>query len=217
MSNSFWHNANAIRYSSIKLNDLPNSIPDWVIDSSQSALLVHDMQCYFLDRFQVGAEPVESLRKNVARLVEISRRCGVPVIYTAQPGGMTKEQRGLLRDFWGEGMKATPEQRSIASEIAPRPVDIVLDKWRYSAFVRTGLDRQLANRGVRQLILCGIYAHVGVLASALDAYGRDIETFVVGDATADFDRERHLHALQHLARTCARVLHTDQAIREIEE
>ncbi|CAO0836759.1 hypothetical protein SMICM17S_04668 [Streptomyces microflavus] len=29
----------------------------------------------------------------------------MPVAYTAQPGSMTPEQRGLLKDFWGPGIR----------------------------------------------------------------------------------------------------------------
>ncbi len=57
----------------------------------------------------------ESLRAGlVANAARLRRWCveqGVQIAYTAQPGSMTEEQRGLLKDFWGPGMRASPADR----------------------------------------------------------------------------------------------------------
>lgn len=42
-----------------------------------------------------------------------------------------------------------------------------------------------------QLVICGVYGHIGCLTTALDSFMRDFETFVVGDAIADFSAEDH--------------------------
>lgn len=56
-----------------------------------------------------------------------------------------------------------------------------------------------------QLVLCGVYAHVGVLATAIEAFTNDIQVFLVADATADFSAEYHRSALKYAAERCARV------------
>ncbi len=70
----------------------------------------------------------------------------MPVAYTAQPGSMTDEQRGLLKDIWGPGMRAEPADREMVPELAPADGDWVLTKWRYSAFVRTDLLERMSRR-----------------------------------------------------------------------
>ena len=98
-----------------------------------------------------------------------------PSVYTAQPGGMTDEQRGLLKDFWGPGMRVDPADRQVVDELAPGRGDWYFTKWRYSAFFRSGLLEQMREHGRDQLIVCGVYAHVGVLMTAVEAFTNDIQ------------------------------------------
>lgn len=215
-TNTYWDTAQTIQYDMPRSTEYPSPIAPWRASSKRSILLIHDMQRYFLERFDTTEQPATSLIANVERTMTTARRLGVPIVYTAQPGSMTPEQRGLLRDFWGPGMTVSPEHRQIIDQLAPRPEDLLLDKWRYSAFARTPLEKFIRGTGRDQLVICGIYAHVGVQATAVDSYTRDLETFVLADAVADFDRAQHLHALDYTARTSARVLPTSIALAEWE-
>ncbi|TWP50542.1 isochorismatase family protein [Lentzea tibetensis] len=181
--------------------DLPESIPQWTFDPERAVLLVHDMQLYFLSPFP---EPMrEELVAAAAALRDQCAKRGVQVAYTAQPGSMTDEQRGLLKDIWGPGMRANGQNQEIVPQLAPADGDWVLTKWRYSAFARTDLLERCRAAGRDQLVLCGVYAHVGVLATALDAYSNDIQPFFVADATADFTEDHHRMALDYAAARCA--------------
>jgi isochorismate hydrolase len=191
--------------------DLPTAIPQWAIDPDRAVLLVHDMQRYFLDPFP---EPLRrEVVDNVARLRDRCAALGVPVAYTAQPGGMTTSQRGLLKDIWGPGMRTTPQDREVVPEVAPVAGDWVFTKWRYSAFFNTELLERMRAGGRDQLVVCGVYAHVGVLATAIEAFSNDLETFLVADAVADFSATEHRMALDYAARRCAVVTLTDEVLR----
>lgn len=181
--------------------EVPANIAPWSIDWEQAVLLVHDMQRFFLK--PLPPLPREDLVRNAAALLAHGRAHRVPVAYTAQPGGMSERERGLLRDFWGPGMAAAPADRRVVAELAPVPGDIVFTKWRYSAFHRTGLLRWMREKRRNQLVICGVYAHIGVLATAVDAFTHDIRTFIVADAVADFSAEHHLLALRYAATRCA--------------
>ena len=61
-----------------------------------------------------------------------------------------------------------------------------------------------ARRGRDELLLCGVYAHVGVLATVAEAFTRDIQTFFVAHTTADFSQDHDRSALAHAAERCAR-------------
>ncbi|MEU6996218.1 isochorismatase family protein [Streptomyces sp. NPDC046465] len=183
--------------------DLPAAAVSWTADADRAVLLVHDMQRYFLKPFPAGLR--QDLVDNAAQLRDRCAGLGIPVAYTAQPGGMSDAQRGLLKDFWGPGMRPAPEDRQVVDALAPTEQDWLLTKWRYSAFFKTDLLQRMRAAGRDQLILCGIYAHVGVLATAVDAFTHDIQPFFVADATADFSQDYHRSALTYAAERCAQV------------
>ncbi len=196
-------------------HELPPNTARWSVDPRRAALLVHDMQRYFLAGYPVGQAPVTDLVRNAIRLREHCAALGVPVVYTAQPGGMTRQQRGLIKDFWGDGMTVAPHDRRIVDGLEPAPGDLVLTKWRYSAFQRTELAGVLRDGGRDQLLLCGVYANIGVLLSAADAFSADIQPFMVADAVADLTAGEHRAALGYAAARCAVVATTDTVLRQL--
>lgn len=196
-------------------SDLPENRVSWTPDPARAVLLVHDMQNHFLRAFTRGRAPLVDLMANVLALRERCSDLGMPVVYSAQPGGQTPRQRGLQLDFWGDGVGADPADAAIADELAPRPDDVLLTKWRYSAFQRTGLAELLERLGRDQLVICGIYAHIGVLMTAGEAFMRDVQAFVVADAVADFSLDHHRMALTYAAGRCAVTLSTRQVSRAL--
>jgi isochorismate hydrolase len=186
--------------------DLPRNTAAWTVDPDRAVLLVHDMQRYFLRPFPGTQAPGAELVANAVLLREQAAARGVPVAFTAQPGGMTDEQRGLLKDFWGPGMRVDPADREVIEPLAPAPGDWMLTKWRYSAFFRSDLLERMRAAGRDQLIVCGVYAHVGVLMTAVEAFTNDIRPFLVADAVADFSADYHRLALEYAAERCAMVV-----------
>jgi isochorismate hydrolase len=190
--------------------DLPKNQVGWSADPARAVLLLHDMQEYFLAPYARGASPFTELMANTQRLRERAAALGMPVVYSAQPGGMDAEQRGLLHDFWGAGMSKEDSDVRIVDELKPAEGDIVLTKWRYSAFVRSELREVFERSGRDQLIVAGVYAHVGCLMTAADAFSADIQPFFVADALADFSEDYHRLALTYAAERCAAVVSTEQ-------
>ncbi|MEU9224286.1 isochorismatase family protein [Streptomyces massasporeus] len=183
---------------------LPENLAQWAPRPERAVLLVHDMQRYFLNALP---NPLRTeLVHNAAMLRKRCAALGVPVGYTAQPGRMTDEQRGLLKDFWGPGMRTDPADREVTPELAPAEGDWTFTKWRYSAFFRSDLLERMRRSGRDQLVLCGVYAHVGVLTTALEAFTNDIQTFLVADALGDFSESHHRLALDYAAQRCAMVV-----------
>ncbi|WP_136024731.1 isochorismatase family protein [Microbacterium sp. K27] len=193
------------------VDEYPEGRVDWTLDPTRSAILVHDMQQYFVDAFADADGPVGLAIGHIARLLDAARAAGVPVIYTAQPAGQDPVDRGLLSEFWGPGLQ-DEESAAIVDELRPVAGDTILTKWRYNAFIRTPLRETLAAQDRDQLVIVGVYAHIGCLLTAADAFMNDIRPFLVADAVADFSREDHLFALDYAANRCARVLDTDTAL-----
>jgi bifunctional isochorismate lyase/aryl carrier protein len=182
----------------------------WRPDPRRAALLIHDMQGYFVDFFPPGRSPTTELIANIGQARAAARTGGLPVIYSAQPGRMPPADRGLLHDLWGPGMTDDPGDRDIIAELTPGPDDFVVTKRRYSAFFGTPLAALLSSLGRDQLIVCGVFANIGCLLTAADAFSHDLQTFLLADAVADFSLPEHLMALDYAARRCAVTMTTDR-------
>ncbi|SHH53291.1 isochorismatase family protein [Massilia sp. CF038] len=191
---------------------MPSNRVDWKIEPARAVLLIHDMQDYFLDFYDSAAAPIPALLAQVNALRDACDAAGVPVVYTAQPAEQGKKERGLLTDWWGPGVTAQPHRASVAAALAPRAHDTVLVKWRYSAFVRSDLLARMQAQGRDQLIVCGVYAHIGCLMTAADAFMHDIQPFLVGDALADFSAEQHAMALDYVSQRCGVVSSAEQVM-----
>ena len=194
---------------------------NWRVDPARAALLVHDMQRYFVRAFELerDGQPLPDAQINIAianirRLLDAAHAVNIPVYYTAQPPRQNPADRRLLTDFWGDGLQ-DDENAQILDELAPTEADTVLTKWRYSAFVRSPLEEQLKDLGRDQLIIGGIYAHIGCLTTALEAFMRDIQPFMVADALADFTEKEHRMACEYASGRCARVLNTAEVLENI--
>ena len=57
----------------------------------------------------------------------------------------------------------------------------------------------MRGHGRDQLVICGVYAHVGILMTAHEGFSNDIQTFLVADAIADFSADFHRMALEYAA------------------
>jgi len=152
--------------------------------------------------------PFEALVPAVApcrELIALARSHGVPVIYTRYVYRHDFRDAGLLA---GELMPVLREQRAlvagsadaeIIAELAPEPEDFVVDKNRPSAFYATPLETWLHGLGVKELVVCGVTTNCCVETTVRDASQRDYRCFVIGDAVAEFDPERHRVALESMA------------------
>ena len=194
---------------------------NWRVDPARAALLVHDMQRYFVRAFELERDgqtlpdaQINIAIANIRRLLDAAHAANIPVYYTAQPPRQNPADRRLLTDFWGDGLQ-DDENARILDELAPTEADTVLTKWRYSAFVRSPLEEQLKDLGRDQLIIGGIYAHIGCLTTALEAFMRDIQPFMVTDALADFTEKEHHMACEYASGRCARVLNTAEVLEHI--
>ncbi|EKM23135.1 isochorismatase family protein [Vibrio sp. HENC-03] len=195
---------------------IPENRVNWSVDPQRAVLLIHDMQQYFLNFYDVESDLIQTLTRNIQTIKQTCIDAGIPVVYTAQPGDQKQEDRALLTDFWGPGLKADDSITRIFPALAPTEQDIVYTKWRYSAFQRTPLKAMMDETGRDQLIIVGIYAHIGCLQTAAEAFMTDIQAFMVSDAVADFSESDHEMALNYVAGRCGYVLDKQQLLSQVE-
>ena len=69
----------------------------------------------------------------------------------------------------------------------PQGKEIVLEKQKASAFIKTSLENEISQLKVPSIVLTGFTAGECIDATARHASDLEIPTFVIGDATATFD------------------------------
>ena len=198
---------------------LPKSSPEnrtnWYVEPKRAVLLIHDMQQYFLDYFDAESDLVQKLIANIQTIKQACVEAGIPVVYTAQPGDQCPKERALLTDFWGPGLKAEHQVTRIVESLEPTQDDLLLTTWRYSAFQRTSLQAFMQEEKRDQLIIVGVYAHIGCLQTASEAFMNDIQAFMITNAVADFSLDEHEMALNYVAGRCGHVLDKDQFLHQV--
>ncbi len=170
------------------------------LDVRRSALLVVDMQNFFLDPsspafLRAGIAILPGLK----RLIGASRKAEVPVIYTSHAHHPGKIDAGILGWWWNEMCIEGTEDSRIHPEIEPKQEEKIIHKHRYSAFYNTDLETILRCMKIEDIVISGVMTNICCESTAREAYFRDYRTFFLADATATGTEEMHLASLLNLA------------------
>ncbi|HID93079.1 MAG TPA: cysteine hydrolase [bacterium (Candidatus Stahlbacteria)] len=183
---------------------------------SKAALLVIDMQNFFLDpKSPTFVEGGLAIIPNVQKLIQAFRLNNRPVIYTAHVHKSAELDGGILAWWWqGICIEGTPEAK-IHPDIAPLPEEKVIYKRRYSAFYNTELDVVLRCLKIEDIVVSGIMTNICCESTTRDAYFRDYRIFFIADATGSVNEELHLATLKNVAFGFAYVATIDEIMEQI--
>jgi nicotinamidase-related amidase len=187
---------------------------DFTMTTARCALVIIDMQRDFLEPGGFGAmlgNDVGLLRRAIAptaRLLAAARAGGMLVIHTREGHRPdltdlppAKKARGKLPTTIGDAgpmgrilIRGEPGH-DIIPELYPVAGEPVVDKPGKGAFFATDLGAILKNRGISQLLVCGVTTEVCVNTTVREANDRGYECLVVEDCCASYFPDFHRQGL----------------------
>jgi isochorismate hydrolase len=164
---------------------------------TNSALLVLDMQDYFLDPSSHAWIPsAEAILPGIQDLIQAYYRNSLPVIFTQHIDSAAGE--GMMPSWWRDTIQPENPLRKLDSRLDVSR-GAVVQKSQYDAFHRTNLEEMLQDRGVGQVVICGVMTHLCCETTARSAFMRGFEVFFLVDGTATYNESFHLASLLNLA------------------
>lgn len=174
-------------------------------DPQTTALVIIDMQRDFVDPGGFGealGNNVSLLRKAIPptkRVLQAAREAKLLVIHTREGHRpdlsdlpAAKKARGKLpagigdKGPMGRILVRGEYGHDIIDELKPNPDEPVIDKPGKGAFYATDFDSVLKNRGIKQLVVCGVTTEVCVNTTVREANDRGYDCLVLEDCVASY-------------------------------
>jgi len=186
------------------------------LNREKSALLIIDMQDFFLDphspSFTCGGLAILPV---LTRLANVFREKNRPVIYTRHVHHPDNLDSGIMGGWWKGMCFEGSAESEIHHAITPLPSEKVIFKHRYSAFYNTDLETILRCLKIEDLVVSGIMTNMCCESTARDAYYRDYRVFFLADGTGCINEEMHLASLLNLSFGFAYVTTADRIISDL--
>jgi nicotinamidase-related amidase len=182
-----------------------------LVEPARTALLLVDMQRDFVERgglfatLGIDLTMYDQMRPRLAALLDAARRHGVLVIHvqnTALPDRMSDSPAQIrfnLRMHEAARRDGPPLRYTLPGtpghefvrELAPLPGELVVRKYRSSAFWGTNLELLLRSNGIQTVVVGGCTTEGCVESTARDAMFSDHYVVIADDCVASDDRVQH--------------------------
>jgi nicotinamidase-related amidase len=198
------------------------------IDPHKTALLVIDMQNYFVKQGHQNETPLaREIVPNINRLAAELRRRGGHVVWIRNGTHDTRESWSNYHNYLQTRERA--ELRLKAMDIGGdgyefwhlndiRPEDAQITKKRYSAFIAgsSDIERHLRDRNIDTLLITGTATNVCCESSARDAMMLNFKVVMVSDGCATDTDEQHNASLSAFYGQFGDVQSVDEALQSLE-
>ena len=194
--------------------NVPAEPYEFEFDPRHCALLIIDMQRDFVDPGGFGealGNDVSLLRKTIEpikNVLDAARQKKMLVIHTREGHRQdlsdlppSKKLRGKLKAGIGDPgpmgriLVRGEFGHDIIDELKPAPGEPVVDKPGKGAFYATDLELILRDRGINQLVVCGVTTEVCVNTSVREANDRGYDCLVLEDCVGSYFPEFQTAAL----------------------
>jgi isochorismate hydrolase len=182
---------------------LANSLPEILLEKKssfqpeRSALLILDMQSYFLDPSSHAFIPsANAIVPGLIKLAQSYYTHNLPVIFTQHLN--SQQDAGSMSRWWKDLITIDNPLSAIIPDF-DFSNRYVLRKSQYDAFFQTGLQEILHSKGISQVVISGVMTHLCCETTARSAFMRGFEVFFLIDGTATYNQDYHLAALLNLS------------------
>ncbi len=163
----------------------------------QSALLILDMQDYFLSPDSHAYIPsATAILPGLQALIAAFTQYKLPIFFTQHIN--TIENAAMMATWWRELITPDHPLGAISPPLEPSR-GVILRKPQYDAFFQTDLEARLQQLAVHQLVICGVMTHLCCETTARSAFVRGFEVFFPVDGTATYNQQFHQATLTNLA------------------
>ncbi len=163
----------------------------------RSALLVLDMQEYFLDPSSHAYIPsVDAVLPGILALAQGYYAHRLPVIFTQHLDAVP--DAGMMSSWWQAAILPGNPLSDLCSRLEAS-AGIVIRKSQYDAFYQTNLEAYLHDKEVNQVVISGVMTHLCCETTARSAFVRGFEVFFLVDGTATYNLSFHQAALLNLS------------------
>jgi len=164
---------------------------------SHSALLVLDMQDYFLEASSHAYIPsAKAIIPGIKSLIQAYTALGLRIVFTRHLN--TPQDARLMASWWHDLITDKDPLSQITTELDTTAA-IVLQKSQYDALYKTPLEKILHDWAVTQVVICGVMTHLCCETTARSAFMRGFEVFFTVDGSATYNEEFHRATLINLS------------------
>ena len=177
-----------------------------------NGIVVLEMQNDFYDpeSFIFVGEMAKAMIPNIQKLIKAARGMKVPLIYC---------NNTYIKDDYLYGK--TPlhcfpgtAQYEIIDEVKPEEEDHIIPVYAMDAFLNSLLERILRSLKISRLFITGLSTDIGCLLTAMGAFQRGFEVYLISDCCATRSEEKHQMALNYL-KPFTKVVTADEAIEKL--
>ena len=207
-----------------------DSIPRITITTSNTALLVQDVQNYYVDpesglgkvakergiyyEFDEYFRQLSFVTENIIILLKSIHSFGFPVIFTVcsfnNHFGASKLQKAI-----GMKVSATDYDAAISKMIEPSDDELIISKPGFGAFQGTNLEEYLKQNGIENLIVTGVITEFGIRNTVFVAQDLGFRPLVISDGVASLSFETQQRAIQELSFGLIKVRSMGEVIQHI--
>lgn len=178
------------------LTQFYSSKRDFKFDMQKAALLIVDMQEFFLNpkshAFLPAAEVIIEPIKKLQNEFKMNNRL---VIFTKY-GLITEfEYTSIMDKWWGDSLEINNPLAKLDARFDTQDA-VILEKNTYDCFKDTSLYNLLIENNCKQIVIAGVATHLCCETTARSAFCFDFEVFLPIDCLATYTEELHLNTLK---------------------